>query len=89
MSQGVPVAPPEEFDLIKMFGDVDVELMPIRFETTTKGETKCAWLECASSSARQYCEYIQQPWRECWLLELEPDQAQAKRIVGVFDQTAK
>ena len=33
---------PEEFYLIKMFGDVDGELIPIRFKTTAKGKTKCA-----------------------------------------------
>ena len=52
---------PEEFFLIKMFGDVDGELMPIRFKTTAEGKTKCAWPDCVSWSARQYCEYIQRP----------------------------
>ena len=55
----------DEFYLIKMFGDVDGELMPIRFKTSREGETKCAWPDCVSSSLRQYCEYIQMPWREC------------------------
>ena len=45
---------PEEFYLIKMFGDVDGELMPIRFKTAPEGEAKCAWPDCVSSSARQY-----------------------------------
>ena len=45
---------PEEFYLIKMFGDVDGELMPIRFKTTAEGNTKCAWPDCVSSSARLY-----------------------------------
>ena len=80
---------PQEFYLIEMFGDVDGELMPIRFETTAAGETKCAWTDCVSSSGRLYCEYIQQPWRECRLLELGPDQTQAKGLVDVFDQPAK
>ncbi|MYC07798.1 MAG: hypothetical protein F4X57_11625 [Chloroflexi bacterium] len=71
---------PEEFYLIKMFGDVDVELLCIRFKTTAEGKTKCAWPDCVSSSARQYCEYIQRPWMECRLLEIEPQQTQGKRI---------
>ena len=69
---------PEEFYLIKMFGDLDGELIPIRFKTTAKGKTKCAWPDCVSSSARQYCEYIQRPWRECRLPEMEPEQTQGK-----------
>ena len=64
---------PEEFYLIKMFGDVDGELMPIRFKTTAEGKTQCPWPDCVSSSARQYCEYIQRPWRECRLPEMEPE----------------
>ena len=76
---------PEEFYLIKMFGDADGELMSIRFETTTEGATKCAWPDCVSSSARQYCEYIQQPWRECGLPELEPEQTQGKGMAEILD----
>ena len=79
---------PEEFYLIKMFGDVDGELMPVRFKTTGEGETKCAWPDCVSSSARQYCEYIQRPWRECRLLELEPDQTEGKRVADRLDDPA-
>ena len=76
---------PEEFYLIKMFGDVDGELLPIRFKTGADGKTKCAWPDCVSSSARQYCEYIQRPWRECRLPELEPDQTQGKEVADLFD----
>ena len=76
---------PEEFYLIKMFGDLDGELMPIRFKTTAEGTTKCAWSDCVSSSARQYCEYIQQPWKECRLPELEPEQTQGKSVADDFD----
>jgi hypothetical protein len=76
---------PEEFYLIKMFGDMDGELMPIRFKTTPEGEAKCAWPDCVSSSARQYCEYLQRPWRECRLSELEPDQTLGKKVADRFD----
>ena len=34
---------PGEFYLIKVFGDVDGELMPTRFKTTAEGNNKCAW----------------------------------------------
>lgn len=78
---------PEEFYLIKMFGDVDGELMPIRFKTSSEGEAKCAWPDCVSSSARQYCEYIQRPWRECALPELEPEQTQGKDVAEVLDRS--
>ena len=76
---------PEEFYLIKMFGNVDGELMAIRFKTTAEGKTKCAWPDCVSSSARQYCEYIQRPWRACRLPEMEPEQAQGKGMADQFD----
>ena len=78
---------PEEFYLIKMFGDVDGELMPIRFKTSAEGETKCTWPDCVSSSARQYCEYIQRPWRECQLPELELEQTEGKKIADQIDST--
>ena len=71
---------PEEFYLIKMFGDVDGELLCIRFKTTAEGKTKCAWPDCVSSSARQFCEYIQRPWMECRLPELEQAQTQGKKV---------
>ena len=77
---------PDEFYLIKMFGDVDGELMPIQFKTTSEGKTKCAWSDCVSSSARLYCEYIQRPWRECELPELEPAQTEGKKVVDEFDE---
>ena len=77
---------PEEFYLIKMFGDMDGELMPIRFKTA-EGKTKCAWPDCVSSSARQYCEFIQRPWRECRLPELEPEQTQGKEVAEVLDRS--
>ena len=78
---------PEEFFLVKMFGDVDGELMTIRFKTTAEGKVKCAWPDCVSWSARQYCEFIQRPWRECRLPELEPEQTQGKGMVDQFDES--
>ena len=76
---------PDEFYLIKVFGDVDGELMPIRFKTTAEGKTQCSWPDCVSSSARQYCEYIQRPWRECRLPEVEPAQTQDKKVADGLD----
>ena len=76
---------PQEFYLIKMFGDVDGELLCIPFKTTAEGKTKCAWPDCVSSSARSYCEYLQSPWRECELPEIEPAQAESKRIADDLD----
>ncbi len=76
---------PDEYYLIKMFGDLDGELTPIRFKTTPEGHTKCAWPDCVSSSVRQYCEYLRQPWTECQLPELEADQTQGKSLAIQFD----
>lgn len=72
-----------------MFGDVDRELLCIRFKTTAEGKTKCAWPDCVSSSARQYCEYIQQPWRKYSLPEVEPAQAEGKSIADGLDLLTK
>ena len=77
--------PPGEFNLIKMFGNVDGELMPIRFKTTAEGKTKSAWPDCVYSSAPQYCEYIQRPWRECRLPEMETEQTLGKDVADHFD----
>ena len=76
---------PEEYYLIKMFGDVDGEVMPIRFKTTPEGMTRCAWPDCVSWTSRLYCEYIQRPWRECQLPEMEPEQTQGKRVADDLD----
>ena len=78
---------PEEFYLIKMFGDLDGELMCIPFTTTVGEKTGCAWPDCVSSRTRLYCEFIQRPWRECQLPEVDPTQTQAKRIADDFDAT--
>ena len=61
--------------------------MPIRFRMNAEGETKCAWPDSVSSSARQYCEYVQRPWRECQLPELEPDQTLGKGMADEIDNT--
>lgn len=79
---------PEEFYLIKMFGDVDGELMCIPVKTTAEGKTRCAWPDCVSSRARLYCEYVQRPWRECQLTEGDLAQTQAKRVADEFDAFA-
>ena len=76
---------PDEFYLIKMTGDVDGELLCIPFKTTADGRTKCAWPDCVSEAARLYCEYLQRPWRECQLPEIEPAQSQGKQVAGEFD----
>ena len=71
-----------------MFGDVDGELLCIPFKTTADGRTKCAWPDCVSEAARLYCKYIQRPWRECQLLEIEPAQTQGKREADRLDGLA-
>ena len=80
---------PEEFYLVKMAGDVDGEVMCIPFKTTDSGETKCAWPDCVSWSERRYCEYIQRPWKECELPEIEPAQTLSKEIGDEFDAMTK
>lgn len=79
---------PDEFYLIKLFGDVDGDLLCIRFKVTAEGETNCAWPDCVSSNMRLHCEYLGRPWADCWLLEIEPAQTQAKGIAGEFDDPA-
>lgn len=77
---------PDEFFVVKMFGDMDGELICIRFQTTTEGKTKCAWPDCVSQIERLYCEYTQKPWRDCRLPELEPNQTLAKGMVNEYDE---
>ena len=76
---------PEEFYVIKMFGDVDGDLLCIRFETTAEGQAKCAWPDCVSSSMRLYCEYLGRPWTGCRLPETEPAQMKAKTLAREID----
>ncbi len=76
---------PDEFYLVKMFGDVDGDLLCIRFKTTAEGKAKCAWPDCVSSSRRLYCEYLGRPWTGCRLPEIEPAQTQAKAVAGELD----
>ena len=76
---------PDEFYLIKMFGDVDGHSMCVPFNTTATGKTKCAWPDCVSSTARLYCEYLQRPWRDCQLPEIEPAQTQGKITADEHD----
>ena len=73
---------PDRFYLVKMFGDVDGELICVPFKTNEEGQTKCAWPDCVSSKMRLHCEYIQRPWRECRLPELEPQQTEGKEVIN-------
>ena len=61
---------PDEFYLVKMFSDVDGDVLCIPFRTEQEGKTLCAWPDCVAFQARQYCEYICGPWRECKLTEV-------------------
>ena len=38
-----------------------------------------------SSASRQYCEFWGKPWRDCTLLENEPDQTQQKMFGAMVD----
>ena len=76
---------PDEFYVIKMFGDIDGELLCIPFKTTADGRTKCAWPDCVSATARLYCEYLQRPWRDCQLPEIEAAQTQDKKTADELD----
>ena len=77
---------PNEFYLVKMFGDLDGEVMFIRFSTNAEGETLCAWPDCSAWAGRQHCEYIGRPWRECLLPEKEPAQTEGKREGAFLDR---
>lgn len=77
---------PNEFYLVKMFGDLDGEVTFIRFSTDSEGETLCAWPDCSSWAGRQYCEYIGRPWRECVLPEKEPAQTEGKQQGAYLDR---
>ena len=63
---------PDQFYLIKMFGDVGGDLLCIPVTTTPDGQTRCAWPGCVSLRERRYCEYLARPWVQCALLPMSP-----------------
>ena len=63
----------------------DVLCTPVR--ETPNGQEHCLWPDCAQKGNRQYCEYIEEPCRECQLLELGPTQTEGKRFAESRDET--
>ena len=76
---------PNVFYWVRMFGGPaeDVLCTPVR--ATPNGEELCPWPDCVQKGNRQYCEYIEDPWPECQLQELEPAQTDGKRIAETLD----
>ena len=77
---------PNVFYWVRMFGgpDGDVLCTPIRADS--EGNEICPWPDCVQQDNRQYCEYIGEPWQECRLQALEPNQTEGKRIAKALDQ---
>ena len=61
----------------------------MRFRTSTEGEVKCESLDCISSEARLYREYIQRRGRECHQPNAKPAQTQGKRVAAEFGDSAE
>ena len=76
---------PNVFYWVRMFGGPaeDVLCTPVR--ATPNGEELCPWPDCVQEGNRQYCEYIEDPWPECQLQELEPAQTDCKRMAETLD----
>ena len=76
---------PNVFYWVRMFGGPaeDVLCTPVR--ATPNGEELCPWPDCVQEGNRQYCEYIEDPWPECQLQELEPAQTDGKRMAETLD----
>ena len=71
---------PNVFYWVRMFGGPDGDVLCTPVRATPNGDELCPWSDCVQEGNRQYCEYIEEHWRECKLQELEPDQTEGKRL---------
>ena len=70
---------------VRMFGGPEVDVLCTPIRGTSHGAELCPWPDCVEEGNRQYCEYIEGPWRQCPLQELEPAQTEGKRFAETLD----
>ena len=70
---------PNVFHWVRMFGGPEEDVTCTLVRTTATGEELCPWPDCVQEGNRLYCEYIESPWRDCHLQELEPEQTDGKK----------
>ena len=80
---------PNVFYWVRMFGGPEGDVLCTPVKATPNGEELCSWPDCVQEGNRQYCEHIEEPWRECRLQELEPAQTEGKKVAEAIDQPAK
>ena len=71
---------------VRMFGGPDDDVLCTPVRATPSGEEICPWPDCVQEGNRLYCEYIEDPWRECHLRELEPEQTEGKKVAETMDR---
>ena len=76
---------PNVFYWVRMFGGPEDDVLCTPVRTRPSGEELCPWPDCLEEGNRQYCEYIEGPWRECQLQELEPAQTEGKKFAETLD----
>ena len=77
---------PNVFYWVRMFGGPEGDVLCTPVRATPKGEELCPWPDCVQEGNRQYCEYIEEPWRKCQLQELEPAQTEGKKFAETLDR---
>ena len=77
---------PNVFYWVRTFGGPEGEVTCTPVRATPTGEEICPWPDCVQEGNRLYCEYIEGPWRECHLQELEPEQTEGKKVAESLDE---
>ena len=77
---------PNVFYWVRMFGGPEDDVLCTPVRATPAGEELCPWPDCVQEGNQLYCEYIEKPWRECHLKELEPEQTEGKNMAEAIDQ---
>ena len=76
---------PNVFYWVRMFGGPERDVLCIPIRKTTEGKEICPWPDCVQEGNKQYCEYMENPWQECELQELESAQTEGKRLAETLD----
>ena len=80
---------PNVFYWVRMFGGPEEDVLCTPVRAMPAGEELCPWPDCVQEGNQLYCEYIEKPWGECHLKELEPEQTEGKKAAEAIDQQAK
>lgn len=71
---------------VRMFGGPEGDVLCTPIRTDSEGREICPWPDCVQQGNQQFCEYINDSWRNCRLEALEPGQIEGKRIAETYDR---